>query len=205
MNSKFFKVAFVAVMAIIATTMTSCGSSKMVAVSVTDAKQMEDRTGMPAEVEIVFPCSDLDSDVDFLRVNAQGKSKERAMAKDRANQNALANLASKLTGVMAMENKKVAVSTNADGEDFHDKIVTISKLIAKSQVGGYRTACEKYTVNTTDGTYNCYVTIELGKQKIVKELYDNLKSENLLRADYDFDKYLKDFEDDLEKYENEQK
>jgi hypothetical protein len=123
------------------------------------------------------------------------------MAKDRAYQNALANLASKLAGVMAMENSKVAVSVNADGEEFHDKMVTVSKLIAKANVSGYRTSCEKYTANTQNGSYNCYVTVEFGKQKVVKELYEALNNQKLLKADYDFDRYLKAFEKDLKEYD----
>ncbi|MDR0940884.1 MAG: hypothetical protein LBM68_01520 [Bacteroidales bacterium] len=203
---KKFTVLRIALVAIVASSLLSaCGSRKQAAVSVTDQKEMLKQVGVPAEVEIIFPCSDIDSDEEFLRVNGTGNSKDRAMAKDRAYQNALANLASKLAGVMSMSNSKAAVSTNADGEDFHDKMVAVSKLIAKANVSGYRTACEKYTVKTTDGSYNCYVTIELGKQKVVKEMYNALSSQGLLKADYDFDKYMKAMEEDIKAYEESNK
>jgi hypothetical protein len=198
----------IAVMALLASVLvTACKSTKNVTkpVSVTDQKEMPKQVGIPAEVEITFPCSGIDSDESFLRVNGTGKSKDRAMAKDRAYQNALAHLADKLQGVMGMENTKVGVSTNADGEEFHDKMVTVSKLIAKANVSGYRTSCEKYTVDTQDGAYNCYVTIEFGKQKVVKQLYEALNNEKLLKADYDFDRYLKAFDTDLKEYEKSNK
>jgi isopropylmalate/homocitrate/citramalate synthase len=198
------KIVFAVVTALCAGVLiTGCGSSKQVTkpVSVTDSKEMAKKLNAPAEVEIVFPCEGIDSDEAFLRVNANGASKDRTMAKDRAYQNALANLASKLAGVMAMENSKVAVSVNADGEEFHDKMVTVSKLIAKANVSGYRTSCEKFTVNQQDGAYNCYVTVEFGKQKVVKQLYEALSNEKLLKADYDFDRYMKAFEKDLGEYE----
>lgn len=184
-----------------------CGSSKKVQqpVSVTDNKGMQKQLDTQGEVEITFPCSGIDSDVEHLRVNGTGKSKDRTMAKERAYQNALANLASKMAGVMSMENMKVGVSVNADGEEFHDKMVAISKLIAKANVSGYRTSCEKYTVSPQDGAYNCYVTIEFGKQKMVKEMYEALNKDKLLKADYDFDRYMKAFEKDLEEYEKKNK
>jgi hypothetical protein len=196
------KLVLIAIGAMLAgATITSCVSKKPAAVSVTDKKEMPKQVGVPAEVEVTFPCSGIDSDENFFRVNGTGNSKDRTMSKDRAYQNALANLASKLAGVMGMENQKVGVSTNADGEEFHDKMVTVSKLIAKANVSGYRTACEKYTVNTENGSYNCYVTIEYGKEKMVKQLYEALSNEKLLKADYDFDRYMEAFEKDLKEYE----
>jgi hypothetical protein len=167
MNKNVIFIAIIATFAIAMTT--GCKSSKQLAtVSVTDKKEMPKQTGTPAEVEVSFPCSGIDSDEEFLRVNGTGNSKDRTMARDRAYQNALANLASKLEGVIAMENQKVGVSINADGEEFHDKIVTVSKLIAKANVSGYRTSCESYTVNTQNGSYNCYCTLEFGKSQTSK-------------------------------------
>jgi hypothetical protein len=205
MNQKLIFIATGAMM--VSVIVSSCASSRRTTtpVSVTDKKEMPKQVGTPAEVEITFPCSGIDSDEEFFRVNGTGNSKDRTMAKDRAYQNALANLASKLAGVMAMENMKVGVSINADGEEFHDKMVTVSKLIAKANVSGYRTACEKFTVDTQTGAYNGYVTIEFGKQKMVKQLYDALSNEKLLKADYDFDRYMKAFEKDLQEYEKSNK
>ena len=80
-------------------------------------------------------------------------------------------------------------------------MVAVSKVVAQANVAGYRTSCEKYTVNPSTGAYNCYVTIEFGKQKIVKEMYEALSNQKLLKADYDFDRYLEMFNEDLKKYE----
>jgi hypothetical protein len=204
MTKKLVLIAIVAIFG--GAIITGCASKKKTtAVSVTDKKEMEKQLGVPGEVEISFPCAGIDSDEDFFRVNGTGNSKDRTMAKDRAYQNALANLASKLAGVMGMENMKVGVAVNADGEEFHDKMVTVSKLIAKANVEGYRTACEKFTVDPQSGNYNGYVTIEFGKQKMVKQLYDALSNDKLLKADYDFDHYMKAFEKDLEEYEKSHK
>ncbi len=59
-------------------TFTGCGSKKQVAaVSVTDQKEMPKQVGVEAEVEITFPCSGIDSDLEFVRVNGTGNSKDR--------------------------------------------------------------------------------------------------------------------------------
>ncbi len=198
----FLSVATVVMVAIVVVMFASCGSTKKnSSVSITDKKEMKKQLGAVAEVEVEFPCSGLDSDDEYLRVNGNGTSKDKTMAKDRAYQNALSSLATKLAGVASMDNVRVAVSVNADGEEFHDKMVSVSKVVAKANVAGYRTSCEKYTVNPETGAYTCYVAIDFGKEKVVKEMYDGLKNKNLIKADYDFDRYLEMFEKDLKQYE----
>jgi hypothetical protein len=199
----------VAVMAIgsAAVIMTGCGSSKQVAGTptlVTDQRAMQ-KVGLEAEKAIKLPCSGGDSNEEHLVVNGSGKSKNRTMAKDKAYNDALANLALKLGGVVSTGRDNVAVSTEAeDAEEFHGKTVNVTRTIAKEVgVAGYRTKCEEYTVD--GASYNCYVTIEFGKQKIVKQLYEKLSSEKMIRADYDFDKYMKEFNADLKEYEQKNK
>ena len=101
-----------------------------------------------------------------------------------------------------MENSRVGVSTNADGEEFHNKMVAISKVVARNEsIAGYRTSCEKYTYTQQNNSYTCYVTLDFGKQKLVKSLYDAMSDDKLMRADYDYDRYMKAFEEDLKEYE----
>ncbi|GHV68338.1 hypothetical protein FACS1894199_15420 [Bacteroidia bacterium] len=203
------KISIYAAMAVLAAVVaTGCGSSKQVTspTSVTDSKAMKKNLGAAAEVEVTFPCSEGgDSDLEHLRCGGIGKSKDRKMAKDRAYQDALAQLSSKLAGVASAARDGVAVSSNADGEDFHDKVVTKAKEISQANIAGYRTACEKFTVNQQDNSYNCYVTIEFGKQKVVKQMYEKLSADKLLKADYDFDRYMKEFDEDLKEYEQKHK
>jgi hypothetical protein len=200
-------VIFAAMAAMAGVMFTGCGGSKKAAqsVSVTDNRAMQQQLNAPAEVPIVFPCSGTDSDLEFLRCNGLGTSKDRKMAKDRAILDALAQLSSKLASVASQSRKGTAVSTNADGEDFHDKVVTNAKDISQANVAGYRISCEQFTVSQQNGAYNCYVTVDFGKQKVVKQMYEKLNADKLLRADYDFDKYQKEFDEELEKYEQTQK
>jgi len=192
---------YIAIAAIASVTFAGCGSKKT-AVSVTDQKEMPKQTGMQAEVAITFPCSGMDSGLNYLHVNGQGRSKDRTMAKDEAYLDAVANLSSKLAGVAARGANRVAVSNNDEGlEQFHAKVVVKTKEIAQADVAGYRVSCEEYTV--LDGAYTCYVSLEFGKDKLVKQLYESLSNDKLLRIDYDFDRYMKEFNDDLKDYEYE--
>jgi len=76
--------------------------------------------------------------------------------------------------------------------------VNMGRQIAEANVSGYRTSCEEF-VDYGDGKFGCFVTLEFGKQKIVNQMYNEMKLE------YDFDKYMKEFEKDLKEYEQSNK
>jgi len=178
--------------------MTGCGSSKNNA-SITDKKTMEKAGGQGITVIEDLPCQGLDSNDEYIVVSAEGRSKDRTMAKDKAYLAALEGLASKLGAVASAETKRTGVSTDSDNEDFHAKTINMGKQIAEANVAGYRTSCEKFALE--NGSYICFVTLEYGKQKIVKQMYESMSNEKMLRTDYDFDRYMKEFEQDLNEYE----
>jgi len=197
MMKKHFFIIVLAAMSV-SLILTDCSSKK---VSATDSSAMQ-KKGNQGFTELTdLPCQSKDSNEDYIVVSGDGKSKDRTMAKDRAYMNAFSQLGIKLAGVTSDENMRVAVSTNVGYEDFHDKAVTVSKTIAKDvSVAGYRVPCEKFVIYD-DGSFGCFVTLEYGKAKLVKQLYDGMSNEKLIRADYDFDKYMKKFEEDLRTYE----
>jgi hypothetical protein len=203
------KLTIIAIMAIAASlTISSCGSSKQAVAptSVTDSKAMQQNLGVQAEVEIIMPCNGgNDSNEDFFRCNGLGKSIDRQTARDAVYNDALARLSTKLEGVAAMQTRRMSSSSTAGTtetgltEDMHAKIVSTTKTIAQAKIAGYRTECEKFT--REGNSYNCYVTIEYGKKALLKPVYDKLNSDKLLRIDYDFDKYMKEFDESLKEYE----
>ena len=200
MKKKLFNV--VAMLAFVALIATGCGSSKNV--SVLDKKAMKKTVAQGFKIVEDLPCRGIDSNEEYIIVNGEGRSKDRTMAKDKAYLAALENLSSKLSGVASKGTERVAVSTEVDNEDFHAKTVNTGKTIAQANVSGYRTSCEKFVVYD-DGSYGCFIAIEFGKQKIVKQMYESLSRDKMIRADYDFDKYMKEFEADLKEYEEQNK
>jgi len=155
------------------------------------------------ETSVTFPCDGLlDSDMNFLRVFGHGNGMDRTMADERAHQHALANLAVKLGGVTSAENMRVAVSTNAaNQEQFHDKMVAISRVVANNvSVAGFRTACAEWTVSQ-NRSFNRYIVLEFGKQELVRQMLQIGQREGHIRADYDFDRYMRMFNENLREYE----
>jgi len=199
-KNNYLKIAIMAM--IVGITFSACKSTKTV--SAYDSKSME-KTNSQGFKEIKdLPCQGTDSNSEYIIVNGEGKSKDRVMAKDKAYLNALENLASKLDAVASKETNRVAVSTDADAEEFHSKTVNMGKQIANANTSGYRTACEKFVVYD-DGSFGCLVTVEYGKQKIVNQLYESMSKDKMIRADYDFDRYMKQFNEDLKEYEQSKK
>ena len=195
--------AFAASMAVLALG-AGCGSARQAAgaASVTDRKAM----GAQAEQEIELPCSGADSDLEYLRTNGTGKSVDRKMARDKAYQDALAQLASKLESVTSATVNNVNVSSEVGSTESGmneaeatGKAVSVARRIARANTSGYRTSCEKFTQQGS--SYNCYVTIEFGNKPLVKQLFESLKKESAVRADYNYDKYLEEHNRQMEEYE----
>jgi hypothetical protein len=152
-----------------------------------------------------LPCQGMDSDADYIVANGQGKSKDMTMAKDRAYVEALSHLSSKLSSVASREVERVGESVQTESyEDFHERTVSIAKEIAEANVAGYRVSCEK-TVKWKDGSYGHFVTLEYGKKKLVKQLFEGLSVRKMLKVDYRFDQFCQKFEEDLKDYEKEEK
>jgi len=197
MKTQVLIIAFTAIA--VCSVITGCSSSKKV--SAQNKSAMQKNGGQSFSELIDLPCQVMDSGKDYIVTSGEGKSKDRPMAKDKAYLNALGNLSSKLSAVAAREVKRVGVSTQVNTEeDMHDKVVAVAEEISKANVAGYRVSCEKFVIYN-DGSFGCFVSIEFGKDKFVKEMYDGLSKKQLLRADYDFDKYNKMFEEDLREYE----
>jgi hypothetical protein len=193
---------FIVFAALSASLLTGCNPKT---VSAYDKYGMRQQGGQGFTEVVDLPCQGMDSYEDFVVVNGEGKSRDRTMAKDRAYLNALGNLSSKLSGVAAREVERVGVSREAgDAENFQDKIVSVTREIAEAHVAGYRVSCEK-TVVYRDGSYGHFVSLEFGKQKLVKELYNGLTRRKMLQIDYDYEKYSKKFSEDLIDYEREKK
>jgi hypothetical protein len=223
MKKSYLMIAGMAIIAAVG--LTSCSSSKPVANNNPQYTYTAPPQSAPAptpvtakpvtgnsepEIEIVLPCSEIDSDLEYLRTNGYGKSVDRQMARDAAYLDALSRLSTKLEAVTATSTKSAAVSTSSGSADTGmseaeatRKTVNVAKNIAKANTSGYRTACEKFTKQ--GNSYNCYVVIEYGKKVIVKQLFTALSQDKVLKADYNYDKYMQEFEKDLKEYEESKK
>lgn len=172
---------------------TSCGSNR----TISQAKADE-------AVEIKnIPCSDCLSTKEFVRSRAMRESMDQQMAQQMARSSALEELASKINvAVKAMiDDYYKSTSTNMN-EETQRRFEGLTRQVVDQSVMGYRTICEKYTVSTKSNgskVFKCYYAIEIGQEELAMSLYGGLTKNDKLRVDYDYEKFKKDFEREMNK------
>ena len=57
---------------------------------------------------------------------------------------------------------------------------------------------------TPEGAYRAYVAVELGGPELVSEISNSVKADDKLRIDYEYEKFKKTFEEEMQKLENQQ-
>jgi hypothetical protein len=71
-------------------------------------------------------------------------------------------------------------------------------LVVKEHISGYRVICERFT-RAPNQNYKCYMAIEIGVDDISKPVHKKLTEDQMLRIDYDFEKFREKFNDAMEK------
>lgn len=150
------------------------------------------------EVDITDePCTEVGSSDSFIRARGIGESLQQQMARTKAQTNAIRELGSKMgTAVQALikhfaNEETISVltdDTSADGMSFEEKINSMTKLKVDQNLS-FSTFCEKtraYMKNNKK-IFKCYMTIQAGKDELLKPVYEELqkKANNKLNADYD--------------------
>jgi hypothetical protein len=59
--------------------------------------------------------------------------------------------------------------------------------------------CIKTTKSLSTGKYKTYIAIELGSQELIQNLSEILSSDEVLKVDYNYEKFKQTFYDELEK------
>jgi len=62
---------------------------------------------------------------------------------------------------------------------------------------GIKTICEKLT-KTSEGKYKTYIAIELSAQKLVAKFNERMMKDELLKIDYDYEKFKDTFEKEMD-------
>jgi hypothetical protein len=201
MNLKLiFKVI---VMVLAGVIVSSCASSKRTttpAVSVTDARGMSEKLQEEPEVEISSPCTGIDfySTKELIRSTAVGESMDQQMAKRMARSAALEDLGTKIRVAVNALISDYYKSTKQDmTEDLKQRFEGGTDLVVKEHVSGYRTICEKFT--RKNGNYKCYMAIEIGSNELSKPVHQKLTDDNILRVDYDYEKFREKFNEAMSK------
>ena len=180
------------------------GCAMLIAVSSCSKKTVSVASG---DVEVMVPCSgpEYRTDKKNLRYSAVGLSGDINMAKKKAMAEASAGLASVMNSLVER------VATNyvnsyqvGETEEGKQKYEDMAKIVVKQKLSGIKVICEK-TMKTPEGKYKVYVAIELGGEELLEGINTamsrGISDGTKTRIDYDYDKYKKEFDKEMEKLE----
>ena len=74
----------------------------------------------------------------------------------------------------------------------------LGRTVVNQRLTGSHTICEKYRKNA-NGTYTCYVCVELASEDVLAALNSSISDDSKLRIDYDYEKFKKVFEEEMAK------
>lgn len=191
MKKSFFKLA-TGLMMVGATVMmvSSCSSSKKAA----SPKEM-------GEVEITTFCSGdkYMSDSKALRFTAIGESMDQMTAKKKAMSEARAGLAAAInTLVKGVTDNYVKSGNYNNKEELMKNYEGLNREVVNQSLSGTIVICEKMT-RTSAGNYKSYICMELGGSEILQSINNRASSSEMLKVDYNYDKYKKTFEEEMSK------
>ncbi len=153
----------------------------------------------PEEIEVIIPCSgeDYRSDGKYIRASSMGESQDMTLAKKKAKNNTLEELASKIeTSLKSVADNYQNATGNTEGENISKRFETLTREIVDVQISNYKTACEKLT-KTKKGTYRSYLSYEISMDDLLEPLSEKISQDEVLRIDYNYEKFKKTFNDAL--------
>ncbi|MTI30448.1 hypothetical protein [Xanthovirga aplysinae] len=153
------------------------------------------------EVELTLYCTgkDFTTDKKHFRANAIGESLDQMTAKKRAYSNAQTELAGAINlTVKAVVDNYVNSRELNNQEEVSERFETLSRQVIDQRLSGIRTICEKHT-KTAEGKFKTYLAIELSAEELATEISQRLSSDERLKIDYDYEKFKKTFEEEMNK------
>lgn len=170
-------------------------------VSLSQCKSKKDVVQAPpgeTRVEVLCSGPEFFSDNNYFRANSVAESQNQANSKRIALSNARAELASHIetTVKSVIDNyfQDVAVGNRSE---FVQRYEGLSREVVNQRLSGTRIICEELT-RTSGGLYKTYIAIELSGEDIINAMNQRIAAEERLRLDYDYEKFKKTFNQEME-------
>jgi len=139
------------------------------------------------------------SDAKNFRANAVSESMDQQTAKNKALIEAKQHLASFIsTTIKSTLDNYVKDNDHDKKEDLEQKYEGLTREVVDQKLSGIRIICDKVT-QTKQQTYKAYVAIELGSDDLASAINDKLSKDENLKVDYDYEKFKKTFDDEMQK------
>ena len=153
------------------------------------------------EEEVVRFCygKEYNSDKEHFRASAMGESMDQMMSEKKAMTEARSKLAAQIETTVKTVTDNYGKSTEVNKkEEMLGRYETITREVVKQKLDGTIEICNKQT-KTKEGNYKTYVTIELGGNDVLAGLNSRLSSDQVLKVDYNYEKFKKTFEEEMNK------
>ena len=173
--------------------LSACGGKKKA------AEAAKPPTG-ETEVNVLCSGPEYFTDEKNFRANSLGESMDQATAAKKAMSNARAALASAInTQLKSVIDNYVQSSELNNKEQVAERYEGLSREVVDQQLSGTKTICEKTVRVDATGNYKTYVAIELSAQDLLAAYNQRLSSDDKLKVDYDYEKFKKTFDDEMQK------
>lgn len=156
------------------------------------------------EQEVIVPCSGPDyfTNNKYFRANSIGESQDQVTSKKKALTNARNELAQSIsTLVKTVTDNYVNSREMNNKEQVEERFESLNREVVDQTITGIRTLCEKL-VKTDQSTYKTYVAIELSADELVSKYNERLSKDEMLKIDYDYEKFKETFDKEMEKMGN---
>jgi len=141
------------------------------------------------------------SDKEYFRAKASGKSPDISTAKKIALNNAKSEVAGLInTRIKTVTDNYVNQRSLAEAQDFESKFESLTREVVNQQLSDVRIIGEK--LFKKDKTYEYWVAIEVSKQAILDGINNNISKNQKLAIDYDKKKFEEIYNQEMQKMEN---
>lgn len=154
-----------------------------------------------SEIEVIIPCSgpDFFTNNKFFRANSIGESLDQVVSKKKALSNARADMAASVKILVeSVVDNYVKSSELNNQEQVEERFEGLNREVIKEELVGIKTICEKLT-RTSEGKFKTYIAIELSAQKLVDKFHERMMKDDLLKIDYDYEKFKTTFQEEMDK------
>lgn len=155
------------------------------------------------DVEVAIPCSgtEFQSNNKVFRAQGMGYSNDMQTAKNKALMNARAELATSISSTIKRVVDNYSSSYQlGQNEEAKSKFQDLARLVVNQELQGSIVICDKM-MKTPEGQFRSYVAIELGGPEVANKIGNAVKDDEKLRIDYEYEKFKKVFEEEMNKIE----
>lgn len=176
-------------------------SSVLVATTISCKKKKEVEIKDETLVEVYCSGEEYFTSKKFFRSNAIGESLDQMTAKKKAMSNARAQLATDMESTMKIVGDNYVKSSEFNNkEEVTETFQENARTVVDQTLQGIRVICEKQT-KTKEGKYKTYIALELSADEVLAKYNERLSKEELLKADYNYEKFKETFDAEMEKLE----